>query len=313
MLYLNETETRAAMPFPELINALREIFRSECVVPLRHHHEIDIPDAPGGILLLMPCWIEGDVLGVKQVCMMPGNSASDMPSVIGTYILSDARTGAVLAILDGSEMTARRTAAASALAADYLARPDAAHLLVVGTGRVSANLIAAYQHVRPLTKITVWGRDVAKAQALTRRFSSEKIAFSVAPDLESAVREADIVSCATLSHEPLIAGEWLSPGCHLDLVGGFTPVMREADDEAVRRASVFVDTRAAALVEAGDIIQPMDAGVIAQSDIRADLYDLCLGRHTGRTSADEITFFKSVGAALEDLAAAKLAVSNLVN
>lgn len=311
MLYLNEIETRAALPFPALIDALREIFLSDCVVPLRHHHEIDIPDAPAGILLLMPCWIEGDVLGVKQVCMMPGNNAHDMPSVIGTYILSDARTGAVLAILDGSEMTARRTAAASVLAADYLARPEASHLLVVGTGRVSANLIAAYQHVRPLTKITVWGRDAAKAEALTKRFSSEKITFSVATELERAVREADIVSCATLSHEPLIAGEWLSPGTHLDLVGGFTPAMREADDAAVQRSSVFVDTRAAALVEAGDILQPIARGVLSENDICADLYDLCLGHHSGRTSTEEITFFKSVGAALEDLAAAKLAVSNL--
>lgn len=311
MLNLNEAETRVVLPFPALIEALREIFCGSCVTPQRHIHELEIPGAPSGMLLLMPCWVPGDVLGVKQVCVMPGNSNHDMPAVIGTYILSDAQNGAVLAIIDGSELTARRTAAASVLAADYLARTDARHLLVVGTGRVSANLIAAYQQVRPLTQITVWGRDEAKAQLLVARCAREGIKFSVTRDLEQAVRAADIVSCATLSHEPLIAGDWLGAGCHLDLVGGFTPRMREADDEAVRKASVFVDTRAGALAEAGDIMMPIANGTLSADDICGDLYDLCLRRHDGRTSPDEITLFKSVGAGLEDLAAAKLAVSNM--
>ena len=204
-------------------------------------------------------------------------------------------------------MTARRTAAASALAADYLARKDARHLLVVATGRLAANLIGAYREVRDIRHVTVWGRNPDRAAQVVQGLAGNGLEASIATNLEAAVGESDIISCATLATEPLIKGEWLRPGQHLDLIGGFTPEMREADDECIRRATIFCDTREGATVEGGDLVQPLQSGVLKMDDIAADLYDLCRGDHPGRTSDDEITMHKATGAALEDLAGALLA------
>ena len=209
-------------------------------------------------------------------------------------------------MIEGGELTARRTAAASALAARFLARPDASRLLVVGTGRLSRNLALAHSAVRPFRRVEIWGRRPERAAEVAQELRRAGLDAHPAADLARAVREADVVSCATLSATPLVLGDWLRPGTHLDLVGGFTPTMREADDEAIRRASVFVDTRAGAMKEAGDIVVPLGNGTLAPEGIRADLYDLARGAHRGRVRPDEITLFKSVGAALEDLAAAIL-------
>ena len=203
---------------------------------------------------------------------------------------------------------ARRTAAASALAADYLAREDARHLLVVGTGRLSRNLAAAHASVRPLSRVSVWGRDPEKAQAVADEIAEElDILAQPASDLEATVRDADIVSCATLSETPLVQGAWLKPGSHLDLVGAFKPTMRESDDEAVSRARVFVDTREGAMKEGGDIVRALASGALEEDGIEADLFDLARGTHAVLRQSDDITLFKSVGAALEDLAGAILA------
>lgn len=180
-------------------------------------------------------------------------------------------------------------------------------MLMVGTGRLSANVIEAHASARPIRNVAVWGRDPRKAEATAKELDLKGISVSVATDLEAAAREADIISCATLSSEPLIRGDWLKPGAHLDLIGAFKPTMRESDDRAVARASIFVDTREGALKEGGDIVQPLKAGIISEASIRADLFELARGEHPGRTAPDEITLFKSVGAALEDLAGAVLA------
>ena len=213
-------------------------------------------------------------------------------------------TGELLAIIDGGELTARRTAAASALAASHLARRDASVMLMTGTGRLSANMIEAHKAVSPLTKVYVWGRDQAKATATARHASALGLEAIATDNLEAAAREADIISCATLSTEPLIRGEWLKPGAHVDLVGAFKPTMRETDDECVIRATRFVDTRAGALAEGGDLVQPIRAGLISADSITADLAELARGNHPGRANDQEITLFKSVGASLEDLAGA---------
>jgi ornithine cyclodeaminase len=220
-------------------------------------------------------------------------------------------TGELLAILDGGELTARRTAAASALASRYLSRKDSATLLIVGTGRLSLNLIEAHAAVRPVKRVMIWGRDAARADAVAQRAAGLGLSASAVTDLAAAVSEADIISCCTLSETALIEGAWLKPGTHVDLIGAFKPSMRESDDEVVRRATIFVDTRAGALSEAGDIIQPIRAGVITADNIVADLADLAGGIHRGRASAGEITLFKSVGASLEDLAAAVQAVEQV--
>lgn len=307
MITLTQHQMREALPWRPLVEALRTMFRTGCEMPVRHHHTVAVPDEPDATLLLMPAWVPGAYEGVKVANVFPGNAERGMPAISASYLLSSGRTGELLAILEGGELTARRTAAASALAADYLARSDAATLTIVGTGRLSLNLLQAHRAVRPIERVLVWGRNPEKAAAIAREAEAMGVAALPADDLEAAVAKADIVSCATLSSQPLVRGAWLPPGCHLDLVGGFRPTMREADDEAIRRSTVFVDTRAGATKEAGDIVVPLETGLLTVEGIAADLYDLTRGNHSGRGDAEEITVFKSVGAALEDLAAAILA------
>lgn len=308
MQLMSEQETREALPFPSLIDALADMFRSGCEMPVRHHHDLEVPGEPDATMLLMPAWVPGGYAGVKIVNVMPGNAERRLPAVAAEYLLSDARTGEMLALIDGGELTARRTAAASALAARFLAREDAEHLVIVGTGRLSLNLIGAHMAARPIRKVTVWGRSREKAQAIADTAIAEcGVDAHATVDLDEAVASADIVSSCTLSETPLIKGSLLKPGCHVDLVGAFKPTMRESDDDAIRRASVFVDTRAGCIKEGGDIVQPLKSGVLREEDIRSDLFEMCRGAHGGRSSDDEITLFKSVGAALEDLAGAILA------
>lgn len=307
MIVLDQTQTRDALPWEPLIGALETMFRSDCHMPVRHHHDVAVPGEPDATLLLMPAWLAGDYIGVKMVSVFPGNASRGLPAIFGSYLLSSGRTGELLAVIDGGELTARRTAAASALAARYLANPDASHMLIAGTGRLSVNLVAAHRAVRPIRTVSVWGRDQAKAQATVVELAALGIKAEATPNLEEAARAADIISCATLSSEPLIQGAWLKPGAHLDLVGAFKPSMRESDDEAMRRGRIFADTRAGVLGEGGDVLQAIKSGAITKDAIAADLFGLCRGENPGRVSDGEITVFKSVGAALEDLAGAVLA------
>ncbi|WP_181707963.1 ornithine cyclodeaminase family protein [Chthonobacter rhizosphaerae] len=304
-------EVAAALPPDALVDTLRAAFRSRIETPLRHHHTIDRGADAAATLLLMPAWHRegrGGYIGTKLVSVFPDNGRRGLPAVNGVYVLMAGDTGEPLAVLDGKEITVRRTAAASALAADYLARRDARHLLMIGAGAMAPHLVAAHAAVRPIDTVTVWARDRAKAEAFAAGIPAvlrdRTVAVHIADDIDDAVGAADIVSAATLSETPLVRGARLRPGTHVDLVGGFTPTMREADDTAVVRSSVFVDTRAGACHEAGDIVQPLRDGVLTDAAIRADLFDLCAGRHGGRADDGEITLFKSVGTALEDLAAA---------
>lgn len=266
-----------------LVEALRGMFRAGCEVPPRHHHSVAVPGASDGTLLLMPAWQSGRRLGVKIVTVFPGNARQALPAVYGSYVLLDAATGAPLAFLDGTTLTLRRTAAASALAATYLARDDSAVHLVVGTGALAPHLARAHRAMRPIRKTRVWGRDPAKAAALAARLAADGLAAAAVGGLGEAVAAADIVSCATLATEPLVRGEWLRPGTHLDLVGGFRPDMREADDEAVRRARVYIDTETATH-EAGDIVQPLASGILARGTITGDLFGLTRGTAPGRAA-----------------------------
>ncbi len=301
MRILDAARTAAALPFERLIPALREAFVSGAEAPLRHRHDIPQPDGTTAALLLMPAWRPNALLGVKVVSVFPGNGARGLASVSASYLLCDGATGQHLALIDGGELTRRRTAAASALAGSFLAREDARSLLIVGSGHVGGLMADAYRTVRPIGRVMIWNIRPAGAERLAARLGAEAVT-----DLAAAVRQADIVSCATLSREPLVRGEWLRPGTHLDLIGGFTSAMREADDAAVGRARVFIDTDAA-LAEAGDLIDPIAHGVLRREDIAGSLFSLCRGETPGRRDAMEITLFKSVGTALEDLAAAGLA------
>lgn len=311
MRIITAEEVGALLDDRSLIEALRAMFIAGCALPDRHHHTIPTSEGEAATLLLMPAWRQGGPIGVKLVTVFPGNGARGLPAVMGNYMLLDGATGAPLALIDGQALTARRTAAASALAAEYLAAPDASRLLMVGTGALAPHLIAGHAGVRPIERVDIWGRTPEKAEALARSLEGKGFAVRAVTDLARAVEDADIISCATLTKEPLIEGAWLRAGQHLDLVGGFTPEMREADDEAVRRASVYVDTIAGATREAGDITQPLASGVLKEEEIAGDLFALTRGTCKGRTDPGQITLFKSVGTALEDLAAAQLIVETL--
>jgi alanine dehydrogenase len=295
----------SALTYPRLMQALRSAFCEDVAVPARHHHAIPRPGADA-TLLLMPAWERSGFIGCKLVTVFPSNVARAQPSLHGSYLLLSGETGEPLGIMDGRALTAWRTAAASALAATFLARADAEHLVMVGAGALAPHLVAAHAAARPIREVTLWNRTRERAEVLAAGLRGSGLVITVTADLAGAVRSADIVSCATLATEPLVRGAWLKPGAHVDLVGGFTPQMREADDAAVRRAQVYVDTRAGACSEAGDIVEPIRRGVMTAGHVRGDLFELCRGAIHGRQSADEITLFKSVGNGLEDLAAAIL-------
>ncbi len=308
MRIISAGEVESALDFESLVERLRQAFRRDTQAPLRHHHTIETAGGADAALLLMPAWQPDRHIGIKLVTVFPDNVERGLPAVMGAYLLLDGKSGSPLALLDGPILTVRRTAAASALASDYLSRPDSERLLMVGTGALAPNLIHAHASVRPIRDVLIWGRSEDKAAKLAQQLNRDDFRVAHTGDLEQAVRGADIVSCATLTKDPLIRGEWLQDGQHIDLVGGYRPDMREADDEAIRRARVFVDTRQGTSNEAGDIVQPLESGVLAPEDIAADLFELTRGERAGRRFHDQITLFKSVGTALEDLAAAQLTV-----
>lgn len=303
MRSFNAIEVEAALTDGALIEELRKAFRGAVTTPTRHHHKIAVPGAPEAMLLLMPAWIEGRYVGIKVVTVFPGNAARGEDSVQGTYVLLSGQTGQPLASIDGRMLTLRRTACASALAASFLARKNAERLLMIGTGALAPHLIRAHCHVRPIREVAIWGRDADKAARLAASLDDPKLVVRAISDLEAAVRAADVVSCATLSKSPLVRGAWLRPGQHIDLVGSYAPDMREADDDAIRRARVHIDT-AAALHESGDLVQPLKSGALSEQQVAGTLADLALERLAGRESDAQITLFKSTGTALEDLAAA---------
>jgi ornithine cyclodeaminase len=296
------------LSFPQLIPALAEAFKGGFVAPVRHHHHIERPDADA-TLLLMPAWSEPARLpayvGTKIVTVYPGNAARSLPSIAGLYVLMDGETGAPLCVMDGARLTLWRTAAASALAAAAMARADARHMLMVGAGALAPFLVKAHASIRQLSRVSIWNRSAGAAERVASALRAEGFAASAVTDLEGAARQADLISCATLSTAPLVKGAWLKPGAHLDLVGAFNMAMREADDEALHRARVLVDTEAA-LIEGGDVAVAIRSGAYDAVSPIGTLTDLVAGRVTPRRSDADITLFKSVGASLEDLAAAVL-------
>lgn len=301
-------EVHAALPWAELADAIEDAFVDGGTdVPLRHAHALG-GEGGDGTLLLMPAW-SAAALGVKLVTVLPGAAAHGAGTVQASYLLLDRVTGEPRALIDGEALTLRRTAATSALAAQHLARPDARRLLIVGSGRLAPWMARAHVALNPeLVHVAVWGRNADAAEDVVETLRDEGIDAEVAEDLRAAVQAAEVISCATTSREPLVQGAWLAPGTHLDLVGGFRRDMREADDAALVRARIVVDTYAGALAEAGDLVQPIGTGVIAREQVLAELAELLRGEKRARLMPGDITLFKSVGTALEDLAAAQLVV-----
>jgi ornithine cyclodeaminase len=295
------------LTFEALVEALGDAFRADITAPPKIAYMVPQPSGSEAKVLLMPAWTNSGkrFIGHKLVNVFSNNAKLAKPSVNGCYVLMSGDTGETLAVMDGTALTLWRTAGASALAALYLAREDASHLLMVGAGALAPHLVRAHRAVRPITRVTLWNRSRSRAVSTAFALSTAGIEPVIAEDLETAVRDADIVSCATLSEQPLIRGAWLKRGAHVDLVGAFTPQMREADDAVIRRTRVYVDSRASAKAS-GDIAIPLKKKIIGLRDIQGDLYELCRGKKQGRRRRDEITLFKSTGIALEDLAAALL-------
>lgn len=312
MRFVDAASVGQALGYPKLVDVLDEAFRTGAISPPRHHHQVKLDGRPEATLLLMPAWTTsapgaetaGRYIGIKQVTVFPDNSRLGKPAIYGAYLLLSTETGEPVALIDAPALTVWRTAAASALAARYLAREDASRMLMVGAGALGPYLVRAHASVRPIREVMLWNRTRDRAEALQRELAGDGLTVTVVDDLEAAARSADLISTATISSTPLVQGAWLKPGCHVDCVGAFRPDMRETDDEVVRRARIWVDTMAGGLTEAGDIVMPLQAGVIRESDIQGDLYGLARGDAPRRTAADEITMFKSVGASIEDLAAA---------
>ena len=301
------------LPFAELIEALRQAFAAtDLVAPARNHYGLDALGAGNPVLLSMPAWSSRLGIGTKLVTVYPDNHKWGLPSIHGLYVLMDAATGRPEAVLDAGELTARRTAATSALASSFLSRPDSQTLLMVGTGRLARVLPLAHAAVRPLQRVLVWGRSADKARQTVQFLQSQGLAAEPVESLERACAQADIISCATLSSQAILAGEWLKPGTHVDLVGAFTPRMREADDRALARAdAVWCDTTHGVLAEGGDIIQALASGALDAQRIGGELADLCRAAQAPPRAQQHITVFKSVGAALQDLAASRLCLDRL--
>lgn len=311
MLTISAQDVDRALTETMLVDALQVAFRDGMVQPVRHHHAVERPDGAASTLLLMPAWNDfeaagtsaGGFIGVKIVTVSPDNNSIGKPAVVGLFLLLNGKTGEPVALIDGPRLTTWRTACASALASRWLSREDSSRLLIIGAGAMAPFLVRAHCAVRPIRQIRIWNRTQANAEKLAATLRAEGFDVSAADDLDGALGWGDIISSATISAEPLVRGARLKPGTHVDLVGAFTPELRESDDEAISKARVYVDTREGATKEAGDIVQALASDALTCDGIVADLYELARGEKQGRRNADEITLFKSVGAALEDLAA----------
>ena len=298
----------SSLQYGILIEALRKAFSSKITAPERVQHTIKNKNGSDATLLLMPAWKIGEHIGIKIVSVFPENTTNNMNAVHANYFLVNANDGKPVAVMDGTELTLRRTACASALAADYLVNKNVDTLLMIGTGNLAPHMIKAHCVVRNYSRILIWGRNEEKAERLALSLNIKDKEILAKNDLKEALNVADVISCATLTQKPLIMGDWIKPGQHLDLVGAFTPDMAEADSKAIAMSKVVVDTYEGALSESGELINALKEGRIKKEHILSDLRELVLEEKNIRKDSNDITLFKSVGTALEDLAAAELVI-----
>jgi ornithine cyclodeaminase/alanine dehydrogenase-like protein (mu-crystallin family) len=301
MKFISADDIARLVSYKDIVEALRQGFCADIETPVRHHHET----GPATTLLLMPAW-GVDFTGLKTVTVKTDNAALGVPTVQAAYMLIDNKTGTPVCSMDGTELTRRRTACASALASDYLSRTESSTLLIVGAGALALHFARAHAAVRPIKTVLIYNRTSAKAQNVAVQLSTEGFAAEVVLDLETAMGRADIISGITSSNTAIVKGAWLKPGTHVDLAGAFKPTMREVDSDTVAAARVYVDTREGALAEAGDLVQARDEGRFDFKNVQGDLFELCRKKVHGRKTEAEMTLFKSCGTALEDLAAATL-------
>lgn len=293
------------LDLPSLIDAIRRAFLHPPITPQRLAITIeDSKDQPGGTALIMPSLQPASLLGVKIITIQPKLSERAGGATRAIYVALDARSGELKGLIDGHALTLRRTAATSVLAAQVIATPNPKTVLVIGTGSLAKALAAAYAETFRPERLLIWGRRESRARALANRLDAAGIGAQSTSDLAGALGSADIITSATLAREPIILGRYVRAGTHVDLVGGFTREMREADDDLISRGSIVTDVEST-IAEAGDLAQPLERGLIGKNTI-ATLREVLSGTRIVRKSPSDVTVFKSAGHALEDLAAAEL-------
>ncbi len=310
MLMLDADAILSCMPFPTLVDELAALHLEP--IGLVDEMLMESKDAAGNVshFFIRGGWQPEKAVGAKVITIFPrNNEAREWPSIQAVYILFEGINGTPIACLDGTALTWIKTAADSALGSKLLSRDNIESMLMIGAGRMALHLVRAHCQVRPsLQRVHIWNRTMSKAEALSTELAGlfPDIHFSPTSDIEAGARETDLICSAIASKEPILQGQWLKPGVHVDLIGAYTPDMREADDECLRRGSLFVDARATTVHHIGELMIPLANGVISEDDVLADLSDLCQQGHPGRRSDDEITIFKNGGGGHLDLMCARL-------
>lgn len=307
MRIIDRAEVDSTLSYPVLVQALRDAFAQPSTVPRRSLFPLSDAPQSRDALGVQTAWT-ADTIAIKTFTWLPDNPAHGRDTVHAKILLFDRSTGTPLALVDGTSVTLWRTAAVSALAADYLARPNARVLLLCGTGALAPCMALAHAAVRPIGRVLVWGRrhERAVATAAAVRDRRADLDCDVVNDLQTAAQEADVISCATASLDPLVFGASVCAGTHVDLVGNHDRTGRECDTELILKSRVYVDTRTNVLGEAGELLIPVAEGAFSPEQVVGELSELCTGVVSGRTDDTQVTLFKSVGTALSDLAAARL-------
>lgn len=311
-LVVNQLEVRALLAMDQCIEAVRaalaDLAGGGGIQPLRP--VMWLPEKVGA-LGMMPGYLAGaNTLGIKTVTVFPGNAGTAYDSHQGTVMLFDGGNGRLKAVIDATEITAIRTAAASAVATDLLAKEDSSVLSIIGSGVQAGSHLEAIRHVRPIREVRVWSRSAENAARLADANTTPRLTVRTAATVAEAVGGADIVCTTTASPEPVLAGALLEPGMHVNAVGSSVPFARELDGAAVQRSRLFVDRRESTINEAGDYLMAKEEGYVDEADIVAEIGELLIGAAEGRGGAGEITLFKSLGLAVEDIAAADLVYRN---
>ena len=311
MNYFDSSAVKKALPYPQLIEALARGLQLPIEAPSRSFFT---PNDDASCVLIMPAWKTKEVFGVKLVSVWPSNKDIGSPTVSAVYVLLSCENGMPLAVIDGTELTLRRTAAAAALAASLLARKNSQTLAMLGTGALSVPLVQAHASVMHFKNILIWGRQKNKALSVVAELKNLGIESTYSEDLSATLNKADVVAAATTATEPFIISKWLKPGTHLGLIGAFTPQMAEAEPALMSKVQIFADNRSAVLEKGGEILQAIDQGIISPSSIEGELSELASApTRSWRNNDQAITVFKSVGFASLDLIAAELVFQSKTN
>ena len=304
MINISSDFLKKNQKYIKIITEIKKSYKKSFKVPPRVIHEIKNKINPGN-LFIMPAWENDKYIGVKVSTSFPSNTKINKPSIHGRYILFSSKTGFVLSVIDGAELTAIRTVASAALATSILSKKSASSMLIVGTGKLASKIPFFYRSVRNIKIFYVWGRNFSKAKVLCKYFKKNKINAMPVKNISEVSKKVDIISCVTPSKKSLVLGKNVSKGCHIDLIGAFKKSMRESDDNLIKRGRVFFDNKEGGFKEAGDILIPLKKKLISKRHIKGDFYDLIQDRVKGRTSDQQVTIYKSVGDALQDYSIAR--------